>query len=49
MARECWFCGLPIRRADRAETLPDGTVAVHADCVRRDADSQRTAAPTKAA
>jgi hypothetical protein len=49
MAHECWFCGRPIRRVDRAETLPGGTIAVHADCVRQDADSQRIATPKKAA
>ena len=38
MATECWFCGKPIRRNDVAESLRD-TVAVHAECVHRDADA----------
>jgi hypothetical protein len=36
MATECWFCGKPIRRNEVAESL-HGTVAVHAECVHRDA------------
>jgi hypothetical protein len=35
MAPECWFCGKPIRRNERAESLR-GSVAVHAKCVERD-------------
>jgi len=36
MTFECWFCGKPIRRNEPAESLPGGTVAVHASCVQRD-------------
>lgn len=36
MTPECWFCGKPIRRDEPAESLPGGTVAVHARCVQRD-------------
>ncbi len=35
MASDCWFCGKPIRRNDRAETL-HGSIAVHSACVQRD-------------
>jgi hypothetical protein len=35
MAFECWVCGKAIRRSEPAESLPDGTVAVHARCVER--------------
>ena len=35
MASDCWFCGKPIRRNERAESLR-GSVAVHAACVRQD-------------
>ena len=48
MAFECWFCGKPIRRKEPAESLPGGTVAVHAECVRRDA-GDRADEPAKRA
>ena len=35
MAPECWFCGKPIRRNERAESLR-GSIAVHARCVQQD-------------
>ncbi len=38
MAPECWSCGEPIRRNEPAECLPYGRVAVHAKCVRREAE-----------
>jgi hypothetical protein len=49
MAPECWFCGEPIRRTDPAEALPGGAVAVHARCVRRDADGRSTVTVKQAA
>ena len=36
MDPECWFCGQPIREGQPAESLPHGTIAVHAICVDRD-------------
>jgi hypothetical protein len=35
MASDCWFCGKPIRRSERAESLR-GSVAVHSTCVQKD-------------
>jgi hypothetical protein len=35
MASDCWFCGKPIRRSERAESLR-GSVAVHTTCVQKD-------------
>ena len=42
MARECWFCGRPIRRHEPAESL-QGRVAVHAKCVERQTTEQEIA------
>jgi hypothetical protein len=42
MASDCWFCGKPIRRSERAESL-HGSVAVHSTCVQKDlAGGERT-------
>lgn len=53
MDPECWFCGQPIREGEPVESLPRGTIAVHAICVHRDitggGDAPGTAVERKAA
>ena len=33
----CWFCHRPILFGERAHRSPHGQIAVHSDCLRRDA------------
>jgi hypothetical protein len=37
MNAECWVCSQPIRSGERVNRPPQGTIAVHTDCLRHDA------------
>jgi hypothetical protein len=37
MKPRCWFCGRPVVPGERVNHSLDGGLAVHVDCLRRDA------------